>query len=469
MRDRNRALVRFAFVIILVPALIIPILVMGYSPKLGLDLVGGTSVTLKAMGDVTGEQLDQAVEIIRNRIDRIGVAEPVITREGTDRIMVQLPDITDRDRALNLVGNPAQLQFRQVKEIYEPYMAEYDEVGLTDIESDDPEYFQELKKQEIVLPFEREGETIKIRLGPTEMTGDHIKEASANVDSQGKNFVQFELDGEGAKIFAELTTRLVAFPQGSDERLLAIVLDYDIKSYPNVNEAITDGRGVIEGDFSLQEIRDLVTVLKTGALPVEFERDPITETISPILGKESLEKGLIAGFVGLGLVAIYLLIMYRMLGLVSVLGLAIFGTLFYSIVVILGETIEWALTLAGLTGVIVSIGIAADSNIVYFERLKENIRDGKTMRSSAENAFKLALRTVIAGTFVTFAAAFILWILAIGPVKGFAFALGISTMLSVFIFYFYTHNAVTLLSGLGLLDRNSRLIGVGREVPGGEA
>ena len=289
-----------------------------------------------------------------------------------------------------------------------------------------------------------------------------IASADAAVDRERGGYqVAFKLTDEATPQFAALTQELLG-------KQLAIVLDYDLRSFPTVQSPIDSGEGVITGDFSRDEARDLAMVLKMGALPVEFQPDPLVENISATLGRDSLRQGLIAGFVGLALVLLYMLLVYRGLGVVTALSLMVFGLFVYGIICLLGQLLFWKLTLAGIAGVVVSIGISADSSVVYFERLKEEIREGKSLRVCADRAYKSAFRTIIAADAATFITAFILWVLAMGSVKGFAFTLGIATLLDVFLSYFMTHPLVSLLSRLGLYGK-PRMLGVGREARGGEA
>lgn len=459
----RRAVAMLAVVVALLLGIYLPILIGGYSPLLGLDLQGGLSVTLQTVGETSGEQLEKAAEIIRRRVNALGLTEPVVAAQGNNRVLVQIPGEQDPDRVLEIIGSTAQLQFREVLEVISPGSENYDTTEVTPIDQTDIEAYRALKDQEIVLGYEgEEGEELKVRLGPTRLTGDIIAGAEAAVDEESGGYrITFELTSEATPQFAELTTELVG-------KQLAIVLDYNIESFPTVQTPITDGQGEITGDFTRDEARDLALVLKLGALPVEFQQDPLLEKVSATLGKDSLRQGLIAGLAGLVLVMLFMIAIYRGLGVVTCFSLSIFGLLIYGIVVLMGQFIDWSLTLAAITGVVVSVGISADSSVVYFERIKEEIRDGKTLRSSTDRAFKSAFRTIIAADAATFITAFILWILAIGPVKGFAFTLGIATLLDVFISYFFTRNAVYLLSRLEIYNR-PRFLGAGREARGSEA
>ncbi len=456
----GRALVYLAVVAVLLLAMYIPIVVGGYGPKLGLDLEGGMSVTLQAIGEATAEQMGVAADIVRNRVNALGLAEPVVAVQGNNRILVQIPGIQDTERVLNIIRTTAQLQFREVLDVLQPGQEGYEELALTVPDPEDIETYHALKDEEIVLTYK--GEEMKVRMGPTRLTGDIIASADAAVDREKGGYqVAFKLTDEATPEFAALTQELLG-------RQLAIVLDYTLKSFPTVQSPIDSGEGVITGDFSRDETRDLAMVLKMGALPVEFQPDPLVESISATLGRDSLRQGLIAGFVGLVLVILYMLFMYRGLGVATTLSLMVFGLFVYGIVCLLGQFLFWKLTLAGIAGVVVSIGISADSSVVYFERIKEEVREGKSLRVCADRAYKSAFRTIIAADAATFITAFILWVLAMGSVKGFAFTLGIATILDVFLSYFMTHPLVSLLSRLEFYAK-PRMVGVGREASGGEA
>lgn len=459
----GRSLGMLTAVVAVLLAIYIPILVGGYGPRLGLDLQGGISVTLQALGETDSAKIEKAAEIVRRRVNALGLTEPVVAPQGNNRVLVQIPGEQDPDRVLRIIGSTAQLQFREVLEVIYPGSEKYDQTEATRIDPENLEAYQALKDQEIVLEKEgKNGEALKVRLGPTRLTGDIIDTAEAAVDQQRGGYkIDFRLTSEAAPEFAALTKELL-------NKQLAIVLDYHLESFPTVQSEITNGQGEITGDFSREEARDLAMVLKMGALPVEFDPNPLVENVSATLGRDSLRQGLIAGLVGLVLVVLFMLLVYRLLGIVTCAALVIFGLLMFGIIVLLGQFVSWSLTLAGIAGVVVSIGISADSSIVFFERLKEEVREGKSLRSSVDRAYRSAFRTIIAADAATFITAFILWILAMGPVKGFAFTLGLATLLDVFISYFFTHHAVSLLSRLEAYNR-PRLVGVGKEILGGEA
>ncbi len=295
-----------------------------------------------------------------------------------------------------------------------------------------------------IVACDRDG-TAKYLLGAAEMKGTDVKSATATIDTSeggtGAWLVQLVFTGKGSKLFGALTQKYV-------NQQVAIVLDGVVQSAPNIESAITEGRAQISGPtIKAQEARELANVLKYGALPVVFDQsEGQTQTISPTLGKESLDAGLTAGLLGLALVVLYSILYYRALGVVTVVGLLIFAAFNYLLIVLLGELIGFTLSLAGIAGLIVSIGISADSYVVFYERLKDEAREGRTLRQSVERGFKRAFATLLAADFVSLLAAATLYVLSIGSVRGFAFTLGMATFLDIFMAWFYTRPVVTLLA-----------------------
>jgi protein-export membrane protein SecD len=470
--NTRKHVVSVVVVLILTAASLVGLLVLNTTPKLGLDLQGGLSVVLTARGeDIDEGVLDETVDIIRNRVDSLGAQEPDISRSGTENIIVQLPGIKDPDRALELIGRTAQLRFREV----------LGSVGLTDVKAkavkedlkEGTEEFdrfvaKELKKQGYELTdddpadeevvFTAAEDEIWYKLGPAEVVGKDIATAQAIFDTQGGSGWQVEIDmtSEGTKKWSDLTTRLAA-----QQKQLAIVLDKRVESAPTVQEAITDGQARITGQFTEGEAKDLALVLKTGALPIELEQSQV-QRVSATLGTASLRSGLIAGAIGLALVAVYMVAFYRLLGLITLLGLGIFSAMIMGLIGAISQYRGFSLTLAGIAGLIVSVGVAADSYIIYFERVKDELKEGKTFRSSVERAFRSAFRTNISANSVAFAAAIILYLLAVGPVRGFALTLGISVLFDIALLYFFTHPIVALIARRGRMT-GARAIGV-REV-----
>jgi preprotein translocase subunit SecD len=450
---------------------------LGNRPNLGLDLQGGISAIYvpqlpegEATPDDLDEILDQTIEVIRARVDSLGVAEPDITRSGTD-VLVQLPGVADADRLREIIGTTAQLTFRPVEEVIAPGTPEYEEGPDCTAPVDERE---ELADDEAgilcgasdvdAVPDPETDELLptKYRVGPAELTGDRIDDAFPSIgDGQGYS-VGLALDRQGAAEFAQITGQLACERDQGRPGLLAIVLDQVVESAPAMNPGVQCGVGITGGDAQItvgagslqeqeQEARDLALVLRTGALPISLE--PATfQTVSATLGVESLRSGMLAGAIGLLLVSGWLLFFYRWLGAVALAALLIFGVVTMAIITAMGE-VGFALTLAGVAGLIVAIGITADSSIIYFERIRDEANLGKTVRTSTKAAFTSAFRTNLAGNTVTLAAAAILYFLAVGPVRGFALMLGLASILDLLIMYFFTRPAVGLLSGTKLLTR----------------
>ncbi|HTJ74102.1 MAG TPA: protein translocase subunit SecD [Acidimicrobiales bacterium] len=415
----------------------------GTSPQLGLDLQGGASVVLHPKTKVPASVLDQAIEIIRNRVDALGVAEPDISRQGSS-IIVQLPGVRNRDRALEVVGQTAQLFFRPVVETMAPG------AGAPLSEQSAPE-------AEVVLPErDREGRVLAhYRLGPSEVTGRALSGARAVVDpTTGGWGVEFSLTSSGTQDWNDMAAKI-----GQGGRV-AIDLDGEVKSAPTLQTTNFPGKGQITGNFNQREAKDLALVLRYGSLPVQLEPQTV-QTVSASLGRDSLRAGVISGLVGLGLVALYMVIYYRALGLVVWLGLGVTAAVMYSLVSLLGRTSGLALTLAGATGVIVSVGVTVDSYVVFFERLKDQVRAGRSVRSSVARGFSGAYRTILAADLASFMGAVVLYVLTVGSVRGFAFFLALSTLLDLVIAYFFTRPIVLLLARSRLFTE-ARWLGVAR-------
>lgn len=299
--------------------------------------------------------------------------------------------------------------------------------------------------------------TEKYLLGPADMTGTEVKGATALIDPNGSEWiVNLELTGAGSRKFAELTSANV-------NQRFAIVLDGLVVSAPNINEAITGGEAQISGSFTKKSANDLANVLKYGALPLSFDVLSL-DSISPSLGKESLNAGMLAGFIGLAAVLLYIIAYYRGLGLVTVVGLALWSAMNFALIIILGHAIGFTLTLAGIAGFIISAGITSDSYIVYFERLKDEAREGRSIQSSADRGFGRAFKTIVAANTVSFLAAVILYRFSAGAVRGFAFTLGLSTLLDLFLAYMFTRPIVAALSRTKLFS-TGRFVGIKGSVP----
>ncbi len=460
------------FIVLLAVGGLAGTIVAGNAPQLGLDLQGGAYVVLQPDRKVDEGVLKQSVEIIRSRVDALGVAEPDISTQG-DSIIVQLPGVKDQRRALEIVGQTAELRFRPV---LGPLPTEEDAAtaatstttttappapdesttttdpaavttttqttipGTTSREEDLPE-------AQVILPLRGDdGEiTNRLVLGPSKATGTIVKSARADPPQvSGDWTVGVDLTSKGNTTFNELAALCFAGGPECPTKQIAIVLDGVVRSAPTVQEPQFTGTVQISGTFGEREARDLALVLKFGALPIELTPQS-TQTVSATLGKDSLRAGITAGLLGLGLVMIYMILYYRALGLVVVLGLGVSGALLWSLVSYLGETTGLALTLAGAVGIIISVGVTVDSYVVFFERLKDEIRSGRSIRSSVDRGFSRAYRTIFAADVASLIGAALLYFLTVGSVRGFAFFLGISAVLDLIVAWFFTRPIVALL------------------------
>ena len=451
------------------------------SVKLGLDLRGGTSVTLQPRiapgeeGTITNEAIDQAVAIIRQRVNSLGVAESEVAAQGTGtsrQIVISVPGDTGR-RVVDLVGQTAELRFRQVLATGAGASSVVDPTA-TPVAGVTPELNAQFAAFDCTLPENRQGtgtdlpsQTIvacdragltKYILGPAEVLGRQISEASAGLDTQSGSawFVSLTFNSEGTSAFAAVTSRVTSLPEPNNQ--LAIVLDGLVVSAPRINEAIPSGTAQITGSFTQLEAKDLANVLKYGALPLAFDRGEVQQ-VSPTLGADQLDAGLIAGALGLALVVIFTLAYYRVLGFVTVGSLAIAGLMLYLLFLLLGEWIGFTLTLAGIAGAIVAIGVTADSFIVYFERVRDEMREGRSLRTAVETGWIRARRTILIADFVSLIAAVLLYFFAVGGVRGFAFTLGLTTVIDLIIIFVFTKPALVLVSRLKFFNSGHRLSG----------
>jgi preprotein translocase subunit SecD len=450
--------------------------------KLGLDLQGGTSVTLQpridagASGSVTSESIDQAVAIIRQRVNSLGVAESEVAAQGTGanrQIVISVPGETGR-RIVDLVGQTAELRFRPVLVEGAP--------NATSVSTDPaslpagvtPELNAQFASLDCSLPQNRQGASggnetqavvscdrggiAKYILAPAEVLGKQVTQATSLIDPQGGSgwYVTLDFDGEGTSKFGAMTSRLTSLPAPQNQA--AIVLDGLVYSAPRINEAINTGTAQITGNFSQADAQDLANVLKYGALPLAFDRGEVQQ-VSPTLGAEQLRGGLIAGILGLLLVFIYSIVYYRGLGLVSVSSLLVATIMTLLSFLLLGEWIGFTLTLAGIAGAIVAIGITADSFIVYFERVRDEIREGKSIKSAVETGWIRARRTVVVADVVSMIAAIMLYFFAVGGVRGFAFTLGLTTIIDLIVVFFFTKPLVTYLAKFSFFNEGHSLSG----------
>lgn len=495
------------------------------TPRLGIDLAGGTSITLEAKAEPGQEKainktnMDTAVQIMERRVNGLGVSEAEVQTQGDRNIIVNIPKGTNSAQAREQVGTTAKLYFRPVLTVAqgsptpEPSASPSGKASSSPSPSatasekaDDgdkatgsssspsasattqgravtgalktdasPEasasasaedeaaaaklqkQFEELdcsneasrskaaqggKSTDTVLACSSEGDA-KYVLGPAEVSGTEVDSAKANFDQQrGMWIVQMEFSGKGSKQFQTITKKLSA--QQEPQNQFAIALDGEVVSAPRVNETLS-GSAEISGSFTQQSAEDLANVLSYGALPLSFKEQSVT-TVTAALGGEQLKAGLIAGAIGLALVIIYLVAYYRGLAFIALLSLLVSGILSYTIMALLGPAIGFALNLPAVCGAIVAIGITADSFIVYFERVRDEIREGRTLRPAVERGWPRARRTILVSDFVSFLAAAVLFVVTVGKVQGFAFTLGLTTLLDVVVVFLFTKPLLTLMA-----------------------
>jgi preprotein translocase subunit SecD len=448
------------------------------SVKLGLDLRGGTSVTLqpRASNDsnkITSAAIDQAVTIIRQRVNSLGVAESEVTAQGSGtnrQIVISVPGDSGR-RVVDLVGQTAELRFRQVLAESLGGSASDTATPAAGITSDINTKFAALdcsqlanqqgtgadSPEETIVACSRTGAS-KYILAPAEVLGQQVSKASAGIDQQGSAgwFVSLSFNGEGTSAFGALTNRVTTLASPLNQ--VAIVLDGLVVSAPSINEAIPSGNAQITGSFTQTEAEDLANVLKYGALPLAFDRGEVQQ-VSPTLGSDQLDAGLLAGALGLILVVIFSVLYYRALGLVTVGSLAVASLLVYLLFLVLGEAIGFTLTLAGIAGAIVAIGITADSFIVYFERVRDEAREGRSLRSAVESGWLRARHTIIVADMVSILAAVLLYFFAVGGVRGFAFTLGLTTLVDLIVVFIFTKPIVTLIARMNFFASGHPLSG----------
>jgi preprotein translocase subunit SecD len=554
------------------------------APALGLDLRGGTSATLTATAPGGGvpskSALDQAVNILRDRINGSGVNAAEVTTEGNNHIIVQVPGTTNQSSLVKQLTQTAQLRFRLVEEaaagtstgssnnssgqtgllnrpsstptppattsptpgthgsaspsphprrskahtsgylvrpgrtalsratlVDMPLSSRHSRPGATPTPAASASpgaaaggkgrvqgAFPASQQTAAEAAFARlncakhpnptggtdpAGDWIiacstdrstKFLLGPATVLGSQITSASADLNTQTNQWeVLLDFNGAGSKAWYNLTAKATALPGLTSGchpptgcNSIAVVLDGIVESYPQANQAIAGGNTQITGNFTQTQATNLANVLKYGALPLHLSL-PTIQTISPTLGSSQLRGGLIAGAIGLGLVVLYSLIYYRGLGLVTIASLALSGTLLYALTTVLGETEGYTLTLAGIAGFIVAVGITADSFVVFFERLRDAVREGRSLRSAVEFAWPRARRTILSADVVSLLAAAVLYWLSIGDVRGFAFTLGLSTLCDLFIVFLFTKPMLSMVVSSGPFARRGALSGLGAE------
>lgn len=527
------------------------------TPKLALDLEGGTQIILRPVTEnneaISSEDINQAIAILRQRVDSSGVAEAEITSQGGQNIVVALPGKPDQ-ATLDLVRESAQMQFRSVLYFGQPApisTAEPTADATTDPSADpsaeastdpsaeptaeasaaptaeatpEPERTYSVddflgdhssgsanasnpsdlgqitqavmdeflaldctapenlvgarngSPKQVIVACDQNGAQ-KYILGPMEIAGTDIKSADAALrvnQNTGATMnewaVSLEFTKEGTKAFTEVTTRLSQLPDAttwaasataptSAPGMFAMVLDGLVISAPGVETALPDGKAEITGSFTRTEAMSLANKLNFGALPLTFEVQS-EEQISATLGSEQLEKGLIAGVIGLVLVLAYSMVQYRTLGLLTGASLLIAGILTFGVISLLSWTQGYRLSLPGVAGLIVAIGITADSFIVYFERIRDELRDGRSLNYAVEHGWTRAKRTILASDAVNLLAAVVLYFLAVGGVRGFAFTLGLTTLIDVMVVFLFTHPIMKLLAKTKFFGHGHKLSGL---------
>lgn len=348
---------------------------LALSIKQGLDLQGGTHVVLEAVdtpeAKVDDDAVQRVVKIVERRVNELGLTEPIVQRQGERRIIVELPGVKDPEKAIDMLGKTAMLEFQ-------------DESGAT------------------------------------VLTGKDLKDAKAQIDQSNRNLVAIEFTDEGAKKFADLTAKNIG-------KHIAILLDKQVLTAPVVEEAIPSGKAVITGNRSIEEAQRVAILLRSGSLPVKVDIVE-TRTVGPTLGQDSKDKSMKAFSIGAGAIFLFMLLFYRLSGLVANITL-----LLYVLLLLVGlKSLNATLTLPGIAGIILSMGMAVDANVLIFERFKEELRAGKTLRAAMEAGFSRAFTTIFDSNVTTLFAAVVLFFLGTGPIKGFAITLGLGIILSMF-------------------------------------
>lgn len=482
----------------------------GLAPKLALDLEGGTQVILTPKLEegadsraVTADDMNEAIAIIRQRVDASGVAEAEISTLGSNNIVVAIPGETD-ESILNLVRTSATMRFRPVLQVgaapaidtsqipqseeelaamsveeLAAAMADSDGDGIVSEavvgnpeNNSDLAWITEATYRDYLLldctdPANLTGEIkddpeaamvacgvdgdAKYILGPVDVEGTNLKSASAGMatnsagQSTGGYAVSLELDSEGTKAFSDASTRLYELAQTDATRnRFAVVLDGNVIVAPSMNVPIADGRAQITGNFTASEAQELANQLQFGSLPLNFEVQS-EQQISATLGTDHLQKGLWAGLVGLLLVVAYMAWQYRGLALLSAGSLVVAGIITYLVITILSWSMGYRLSLPGVAGLIIAVGITADSFIVYFERIRDEVRDGRPLNVAVEDGWDRAKRTLIISDAVNLVAAVVLYVLAVGGVQGFAFTLGVTTVVDLLVVFMFTHPMLSLM------------------------
>jgi preprotein translocase subunit SecD len=500
----RRLVISLVAIVVLATGLFVGNTLAGNEPSLGLDLQGGASVTMTPVGEFDEAALTVAVDIIRQRVDSIGVAEPEIIRQGKT-VVVNLPGVKDQQQALDLIGRTGSVEMRPVLKMAQnpeltttttvkpgattttvkgattttvassPSSTLAEPAGgvgssrrsaastttSTTIPGTDPT--TGLAPGQTVYPGRKDG--LIYLLGPSGATGEVFKnDASAQVNAGAWAVAANLRDGaEGADLWNALAAKCYAGGSECPTKQIAISLDGEVISAPVVQVPSFDQGSVqITGNFTEKEASELARVLQFGAVPVKFDT-PTVQTVSASLGSDSLRAAIVSGLIGVLLVLVFLLFYYRLIALVVIGGLSVSGLLLWSVISWLSKTNGLALTLSGVAGIIVSIGVTVDSYVVFFEKLKDDVSAGRTLRNSAARGFENAWRTILTADIVSLLGATILWWLTVGSVRGFAFFLGLSTLSDIVVSYFFTRPAVLLLARTKMFNKG-RVLGISRTV-----
>jgi preprotein translocase subunit SecD len=407
--------------------------------NLGLDLQGGSHIVLQAeptaQTQVNNDAMDGVLKIIRNRVDQLGVAEPAITRQGTNRILVELPGIQNPQRAIDLIGKTALLEFVDTGTVSLPQGTAWkgnDTVALPDGST------QHVAKNVI-------------------LTGADLSDAQVQFDQYGRAQVGFTFKSSAARKFEDYTSKNIG-------KYLTIVLDNRVISSPVIQSAIPGGKGVIEGGFTLESARDLAVLLRGGALPLPVH---VVEnrTVGPLLGRDSIDRSLHAGYVAIVMVGLFMLLYYRLSGFLADLALGVYTLILFALLTLLGATV----TLPGIAGFILSLGVAVDANVIIFEKVKEELRGHKTLRASVATGWNRAVVTIFdSNTTTLIGAAVLLW-LGTGPVRGFAVTLILGILTSIFTAIVVTRVFVDMVLDTGFARHNQTRAPPGRGPPAGAA
>jgi len=424
---------------------------------LGLDLQGGLAVILQAPDGTDVAKLDRAETIIQNRINKLGVTEPEIQRQGNNKISIQLPGIKDAQTALDIIGKTAVLEFMEVNNFGTAYASQADALKAAEVATTDAlaalSGFHEIVHWVNGNPA---GDKYYLVTTQPQLTGATLKDAQQSYESTtNKPKVDMQFNSDGATIFDQITKKMseTATITGKDQ-LLAIVLDGDVQSAPRVLDEISGGNAEITGKFTLAEAKNLALVLQTGALPIKLTQVS-TNMVGATLGKAALNQALLAGAIGILLIMVFMIAYYRLLGVVASVALIIYSVLFIGILNAVGVT----MTLPGIAGMIITLGMAVDANVLIFARMRDEVGGGKTVGAATSAGFKKAFRAVFDCNMTTIITAIILFWAASGAIKGFALTLGIGVALSMFTAVLVTRSMLSLLSGWRPF-RNLRLLGL---------